>query len=78
MRILCFLALVVLVGCATSTAQPLPCPNSPSEYIIKCDVWFGMDSCYSKAGEMCPSGFKVTNGNFSYDRGEIQILCPKW
>ena len=60
-RFILIAAFFALTGCATSTkAQG---PDGRVAHVIKCEG--GIEYCWQKAGELCPSGYDVLGSNSS-------------
>ena len=79
---------VLIGGCAVS-ATPIMGPNGGEAYAMNCKG--PVEKCYSKAGELCPSGydvidrastaFSVTNSHTGAttvgSRNSLMIECKK-
>ncbi len=76
MKILMVLAgTCLLAACASS--QEIKRPDGSSEYDIQCGASTGWDICYSKANEVCPSGYQDLSKDGGFNRKELRILCKK-
>lgn len=69
------IAMVMLAGCAT--AQKINRPDGSTEYIVQCGAGTGWNICYSKANELCPSGYADLSKDGGFNRKELRILCKK-
>lgn len=68
-------ALAMLVGCAT--AQKINRPDGSNEYIVQCGAGTGWGICYSKANELCPSGYADLSTDSGFNRKELRIRCKQ-
>lgn len=69
------LTLALLAGCATS--QKINRPDGSAEYIIQCGAGTGWDVCYSKANELCSTGYEDLSKDGGFNRKELRVLCKK-
>jgi hypothetical protein len=65
--VVCLLA-VILAACATS--KQIVGPNGTPAYSIRCGA-AAVNSCYEKAGEVCPNGYAVLNNEGVRYLGQI-------
>ena len=71
---ICLLALAGLAGCTTTEA--INRPDGSKDYVIACGAGLGWNICYSKANEVCPSGYKTVSQDGGFNRKELTISCP--
>ncbi len=64
------IALVSIGGCAK--VKTLTTPNGNTGYYISCNgMAVGMDVCYKKAGNICPSGYSIIDGE---NKGGLVVM----
>lgn len=69
MRVITALFLAaILAACATS--KQIVGPNGTPAHSIKCGAG-AVDSCYEKAGEVCPNGYTILDSQGSRYLGQI-------
>lgn len=67
------MALACLAGC--TTAEAINRPDGSKDYIIACGAGLGWNICYSRANEVCPSGYKTVSQDGGFNRKELTISC---
>ncbi len=67
-RLLICMLPVALTACATATQ--IVGPNGTPAYSIRCGA-AAADSCYQKAGEVCPGGYNILNSQGSRYLGQV-------
>ncbi|MBR0649213.1 hypothetical protein GXW78_06035 [Roseomonas terrae] len=71
------LALVAgLLLAACTTVQEVRRPDGSREFLIACGASTGWNVCYSRANEMCPTGFNTVRQDGGFNRKEMVIACP--
>lgn len=72
-KVALFIGVIALFGC--STAQKISRPDGANEYLIQCGAGTGWDVCYSKANEVCPSGYVDVSKESGFNRKELRVKC---
>ncbi len=79
-------AVLVLAGCATTTATPMRTADGKDRYYVDCKR-SGMAKCIEKANELCSNGYTVDNqaqrtgwsvnrwGGGSSTESAMQVTC---
>lgn len=65
---------LLLAGCTTT--EVVNRPNGQHEIIIACGAASGWNICYSKANEVCPTGYETLQQSGGFNRKELWIKCP--
>jgi hypothetical protein len=60
---------------ACTTAQEIRRPGGLTEYVIVCGAGTGWNVCYSRANELCPSGYNTLAEDAGFNRKELRIAC---
>jgi len=68
--------LLSLALAACSTSQRIARPDGSSEFLIQCGASTGWDICYSKANEVCPTGYADLDKDAGFNRKTLRINCP--
>jgi hypothetical protein len=68
------LSLLSLSSC--TTAEAINRPDGSKDYVIACGAGLGWNICYSRANEVCPSGYKTLSQDGGFNRKELTISCP--
>lgn len=68
------LFVVLVSGCTTTEA--INRPDGSKDYVIACGAALGWNICYSRANEVCPSGYKTVSQEGGFNRKELTISCP--
>jgi hypothetical protein len=68
------IAPLVVAGCTTS--ERILRPGGQVEYLVACGAGTGWNICYSKANELCPSGYTTLSEDAGFNRKEMRIACP--
>ena len=67
-------AVTALAAC--TTAEAINRPDGSKDYVIACGAAVGWNICYSRANEVCPTGYKTTSQDGGFNRKELTISCP--
>jgi hypothetical protein len=67
----------VLLATACTTTQVIQRPGGRVEYLIACGAGTGWNICYSRANEVCPTGYETLAESGGINRKELRIACPK-
>jgi hypothetical protein len=67
-------ASLALAACTTTEA--INRPDGSKDYVIACGAGLGWNICYSRANEVCPSGYKTVSQDGGFNRKELTISCP--
>ena len=72
---------VLLASCASIEPNQFVGPDGNTAYSMKCSgLGRTLDDCYQKAGELCPSGYKIVNLTLEtviVPSGDSVIAAPK-
>ena len=68
------ITVLLLAGCTTT--QEIKRPDGAIEYLIACGASLGWNICYSKANEICPTGYSTLAEDAGFNRKELRIACP--
>ena len=61
---------------ACTTAEAINRPDGSKDYVIACGAAVGWNICYSRANEVCSTGYKTTSQDGGFNRKELTISCP--
>jgi hypothetical protein len=70
------LVITVLVVAGCTTSEGILRPGGQVEYLVACGAGTGWNICYSKANELCPSGYTTLSEDAGFNRKEMHIACP--
>ena len=73
-KITAAVALIALAAC--TTVEEVRRPDGSREYLIACGASSGWNICYSRANELCPSGWNTVRQDGGFNRKEMVIACP--
>jgi hypothetical protein len=73
-KLAALLVVTLLAGCTTS--ERILRPGGQVEYLIACGSGTGCNICYSKANELCPTGYTTLSEDAGFNRKELRIACP--
>lgn len=67
-------AVAALYGC--TTVEEIRRPGGAREFLIACGASSGWNICYSRANELCPTGWTTVRQDGGFNRKEMVIACP--
>ena len=70
------LAAAAAILCGCTTAQSINRVDGGHDYVIACGAGLGWNICYSRANELCPTGYTTASKVAGFDRKELTISCP--
>ena len=70
------LVIIVLAVAGCTTSERILRPGGQVEYLVACGAGTGWNICYSKANELCPSGYTTLSEDAGFNRKEMHIACP--
>jgi hypothetical protein len=67
-------AVFLTAGC--TTVQEVRRPDGARDFLIACGASSGWNICYSRANELCPTGWTTVRQDGGFNRKEMVIACP--
>jgi hypothetical protein len=67
-------AVCIAAGC--TTVEEVRRPGGSRDFLIACGASTGWNICYSRANELCPTGWTTVRQDGGFNRKEMVIACP--